>query len=146
MATERLLRLLNENKAVFIVIGATAFPAYGYARATLDIDLFVKPTRANIIKVMNALRQFGYDLGNFTENDFLTHKVLIRQYVLETDIHPFIIGVTFQDVWKSRIKGRIGKTEVFFPALEMMIEMKKAAGRPKDREDLKFLRRLLRAK
>jgi hypothetical protein len=36
MDTEKLLRLLKENKVRFVVIGATAFPAYGYARATLD--------------------------------------------------------------------------------------------------------------
>ena len=143
MAAERLLQLLNADKAVFVVIGATAFPVYGYARATLDIDLFVRPTKANIVRVMNALRRFGYDLADFTASDFLTHKVLIRQSVLETDIHPFVKGVTFPDVWKTKIKGRIGKAVVYFPSLEMMIRMKKAAGRPKDREDLKFLKRLL---
>ncbi len=145
MATEQLLRYLKENKAVFVVIGATAFPTYGYARATLDIDLFVKPTRANIRRVMKALRHFGYDLADFDEDDFLTHKVLIRQYVLETDIHPFVKGISFEDIWKNKITGKIGKTEVFFPSLVDMIRMKKAAGRPKDREDLKFLRKLLKA-
>lgn len=43
MDTEKLLKLLNENKVDFMVIGATAFPVYGYARATLDIDLFGRP-------------------------------------------------------------------------------------------------------
>jgi len=146
MATEQLLQFLNENKAVFVVIGATAFPAYGYARATLDIDLFVKPAPSNIRRVMKALRQFGYDLADFDENDFLTHKVLIRQYILETDVHPFVTGVSFDEIWKNKIPGRIGKADVFFPSLEDMIRMKKAAGRPKDREDLKFLRKLLKAK
>ncbi len=146
MATERLLRSLNENKAVFVVIGATAFPAYGYARATLDIDLFVKPTRPNIRRVMKSLREFGYDLSDFSENDFLTHKVLIRQYLLETDIHPFVKGVVFEDIWKNKITSKIGKTEVYFPSLEDMIRMKKAAGRAKDREDLKFLKKLLKMK
>jgi predicted nucleotidyltransferase len=146
MATERLLRSLNENKAVFVVIGATAFPAYGYARATLDIDLFVKPTRPNIRRVMKSLREFGYDLSDFSENDFLTHKVLIRQYLLETDIHPFVKGVVFEDIWKYKITSKIGKTKVFFPSLEDMIRMKKAAGRAKDREDLKFLKKLLKMK
>ena len=56
MAAEQLLRLLNENRAKYVVIGATAFPAYGYARATLDIDFFVQPTRPNNQKVMIALR------------------------------------------------------------------------------------------
>ena len=146
MATERLLRSLNENKAVFVVIGATAFPAYGYARATLDIDLFVKPTRPNIRRVMKSLREFGYDLSDFSENDFLTHKVLIRQYLLETDIHPFVKGVVFEDIWKNKITSKIGKTEVYFPSLEDMIRMKKAAGRAKDREDLKFLKKILKMK
>lgn len=146
MATEQLLQFLNENRAKFVVIGATAFPAYGYARATLDIDLFVKPSRSNIRRVMKALRRFGYDLADFTENDFLTHKVLIRQYVLETDIHPFVKGVSFSEIWKHKISGRIGKADVFFPSLEDMIRMKKAAGRSKDREDLKFLRKLLNKK
>jgi predicted nucleotidyltransferase len=144
MATEQLLQFLNENRAKFVVIGATAFPAYGYARATLDIDLFVKPSRANIRRVIKALRQFGYDLADFTENDFLTHKVLIRQYLLETDIHPFVKGVTFDEIWKNKISGKIGKADVFFPSLEDMIRMKKAAGRSKDREDLKYLRKLLK--
>jgi len=143
MATERLLRSLNENKAVYVVIGATAFPVYGYARATLDIDIFIKPSLANIGKVMKALRDFGYDLADLTKEDFLAHKVLIRQYVLETDIHPFVKGVTFPEVWKMKIKGSIGKAGVYFPSLETMIKMKKAAGRPKDRQDLKYLKRLL---
>ena len=142
MVTERLLQSLKENRAVFVVIGATAFPVYGYARATLDIDIFVKPTRLNIRRVMQALRQFGYDLADFDEADFLTHKVLIRQYLLETDIHPFVKGVTFEEIWKKKISGKIGKAEVFFPSLADMIRMKKAANRPKDREDLKYLRKL----
>ena len=142
MVTERLLQSLKENKAVFVVIGATAFPVYGYARATLDIDIFVKSTRLNIRRVMQALRQFGYDLADFDEADFLTHKVLIRQYLLETDIHPFVKGVTFEEIWKNKISGKIGKAEVFFPSLADMIRMKEATNRSKDREDLKYLRKL----
>ena len=142
MVTERLLQSLKENKAVFVVIGATAFPVYGYARATLDIDIFVKSTRLNIRRVMQALRQFGYDLADFDEADFLTHKVLIRQSLLETDIHPFVKGVTFEEIWKNKISGKIGKAEVFFPSLADMIRMKEATNRSKDREDLKYLRKL----
>lgn len=38
MDTEGLLKLLNENNVDFVIIGATAFPVYGYAGATLDGD------------------------------------------------------------------------------------------------------------
>ena len=57
MDTERLLKLLKENKVAFLVIGASAFPVYGYARATLDINLFVKCDLENIRKTIKALEE-----------------------------------------------------------------------------------------
>jgi len=142
MDTERLLRSLKENKVRFLVIGASAFPAYGYARATLDIDIFIEPVLRNVKRTIKALEEFGYDLMDLTPEDFLKNKVLIRQYTVEADFHPFAKGVSFAGIWKNRIKARFGNTEVFFPSLDDMIKMKRAAGRAKDREDLKYLRRL----
>ena len=125
-----------------MVIGASAFPAYGYARATLDIDIFIGPNIRNVERTMKALRQFGYDLMDLSPEDFLENKILIRQYTVEADFHPFVKGVKFEDVWKNRIKARFGDIEVYFPSLDDMIKMKRAAGRAKDREDLKYLRKL----
>jgi predicted nucleotidyltransferase len=142
MDTEKLLKSLNENKVDFIVIGATAFPVYGYARATLDIDLFVRPEKENIKRLKKALMDFGYDLTDISEEDMLKNKLLIRQYALETDIHPFVKGVIFKDIWKNKIRSKFGDTEVYFPCLDDMIRMKKAAGRAKDLEDLKYLKKI----
>ncbi len=142
MDTEKLLKSLNENKVDFIVIGATAFPVYGYARATLDIDLFVRPEKENIKRLKKALMDFGYDLFDISEEDLLKNKLLIRQYALETDIHPFVKGVIFKDIWKNKIRSKFGETEVYFPCLDDMIRMKKAAGRAKDLEDLKYLKKI----
>lgn len=146
MDTERLLKLLKENKAVFLVIGASAFPVYGYARATLDVDLFVKPELTNIQKVMKALKEFGYDITDLSPEDFLKNKVLIRQYTLETDIHPFVKGITFEKAWQNRISAKFGETRINFPCLDDMIKMKKAAGRNIDLEDLKYLREIKKKK
>jgi predicted nucleotidyltransferase len=142
MDTEQLLRLLKENRSSFLVIGASAFPAYGYARATLDIDIFIRPDRQNVRRTMKALEQFGYDLMDLSPDDFLKNKILIRQYTVEADFHPFVKGVKFEKVWEKRIKAKFGNTEVYFPSLDDMIKMKRAAGRAKDREDLKFLIKL----
>lgn len=142
MDTEKLLKLLNENKVDFVVIGATAFPVYGYARATLDIDIFVRPESENIKRVKSALIKFGYDLTDISYDDLLKNKLLIRQYIVEADIHPFVKGVTFEEIWGSKIKSRFGDTEVYFPSLEHMIKMKEAAGRTKDIEDLKYLKKI----
>ena len=51
-------------------------------------------------------------------------------------------GVTFQEVWRERVEDRIGETPAAFASLEDLIRMKAAAGRPKDLEDLRVLRRL----
>lgn len=142
MDTEGLLRLLKENKVNFIVIGASAFPVYGYTRATLDIDIFIKPEIQNAKRTMKALEQFGCDLIDLTPMDFIKNKILIRQYSVEADFHPFVKGADFEELWENRIKSKFGNTEVFFPSIEDMIKMKRAAGRPKDKEDLKYLRRL----
>ena len=63
-----------------------------------------------------------------------------------TDIHPFVKGVTFEKIWKNKIKSKFGDTEAFFPSLDDIIKMKKAAGRSKDLEDLKFLERIKKRK
>lgn len=139
MDTEKLLRLLKENKVTFLVIGASAFPVYGYARATLDIDLFVKPEIENINRLIKALEEFGYDLMDLIPTDFIKKKVLIRQYMVEADIHPFVKGISFEEAWKNKIAAKFGNTEIYFPSLDDMIKMKKAAGRPIDLEDLKYL-------
>ena len=142
MHTEQLLKLLKENHAKFVIIGATAFPVHGYSRATLDIDIFIKPEKANAQRTLKALKEFGYDITDITTDDLLTRKILIRQYLIETDIHPAVKGITFEKVWKNKVKERFGKTFVWFASLDDLITMKKAAARTIDKEDLKYLLKL----
>ena len=142
MHTEKLLKLLKENRVKFVVIGATAFPVHGYSRATLDIDIFIKAEEQNARRVLKALEEFGYDVTDITIDDLLTKKLLIRQYIVESDIHPFVKGITFDDIWKNKVKAKFGETFVWFASLDDLIKMKKAAGRSKDKEDLKYLLKL----
>lgn len=78
MDTENLLKLLKDHKVKFVIIGATAFPVHGYSRATLDIDLFIKPERLNAEKTLSALKNFGYDIRDLTVDELLTKKILIH--------------------------------------------------------------------
>ena len=43
-------------------------------------------------------------------------------------------------------KVEFGNTFVYFASLDSLIKMKRAAGRPKDLDDLKYLRRLTQIK
>ena len=91
---------------------------------------------------MAALRGFGYDVFDLTVEDLLQKKVLLRQYVVQTDLHPFVKGVRWEDVWANRLESVLGSTPVSFASLDDLIRMKRAAGRPKDVEDLRVLERL----
>ena len=142
MDTESLLKSLKEHNVKFVIIGATAFPVHGYSRATLDIDIFIRPEISNAEKTLSALKNFGYDVSDIAVDELLTKKILIRQYLIETDIHPFVKGVSFDEVWKNKVKAKFGGTFVWFASLDDLIKMKRAAGRPKDLEDLKYLQRL----
>lgn len=140
-----LLKLLNDRKVEFVIVGATAFPVHGYVRDTLDIDIFIRPTRQNAEKTYTALKAFGYDVTDLSVDELLEKKALFRGYVVEADIHPFITGIpSFDELWSRRIEGSIEGVPVFFADLDSLIRMKEAAGRPKDLEDLKYLRKLKR--
>lgn len=143
MDIEGLLKLLNENDVKYVIIGATAFPVHGYARATLDLDICISSDPENVRRTRKVLAEFGYDMTDVSERDLQSHKILIRQYALETDIHPFVKGVSFEQLWKNKVVGKIGSTQGYFASLPDLIKMKEAAGRPKDQEDLRVLRELL---
>jgi len=142
MDIENLLRSLKGHKVRFVVIGAMAFPIHGYSRATLDTDIFIEPTPENAKRTYAALKKFGYDVSDISLKDLLSKKLLIRQYMIETDIHPFVTGISFAEVWAHKVVGKIGGVSVNFASLKDLIKMKKAAGRSKDKEDLKILKKL----
>ena len=142
MDIESLLRSLNAHEVRYVVIGAAAFPVHGYARATLDVDVFIDAGEENARRTWAALRDFGYDVTDLSIEALRTKKILIRQYLVETDVHPFVVGATFEDVWAHRVEGQVGETTAWFASLDDLIKMKEAAGRPKDLEDLRVLRKL----
>ena len=143
MDKESLIRSLNDHRVDYVIIGATAFPIHGYARATLDVDIFIRPTKENARRTLGALGAFGYRVTDeLSVDDLVTKKILIRQCVVELDVHPFVAGVDFDQVWRNRVAGKFGGTPCSYAALPDLIAMKTAAGRPKDLEDLKMLKLL----
>lgn len=139
MNIQKLLSLLNDHRVKYVVIGASAMPVHGYARHTKDIDILIEPTRENALRTMEALKKCGYDLMDLSVNEMLEKKILFRQYILETDIHPSVSGTTWDDVWNSKVKAEIEGVPSYFASLDELIKMKKAAGRGKDLDDLRYL-------
>lgn len=139
MDISKLLKSLNEQRVRFVVIGASAFPSHGYMRLTNDVDIFIQPERENAARTLQALANVGYDVTELSVDQMLTKKILFRQYILATDIHPSVAGVTFETIWKNKKPETIESVSVFVASLDDLIKMKRAANRPKDQDDLKAL-------
>ncbi len=103
---------------------------------TADIDIFIAPDAENARRTLAALADVGYDVTDVTPQELLSKKVLLRQYILATDIHPSVKGVRFSTVWRNRVRDEIEGVPVFVASLDDLIKMKRAANRPKDRDDL----------
>lgn len=146
MDIKKLLSSFNAHKVMYVVIGAAAFPVHGYDRATQDIDLFIQPTQENAERAYAALKSVGYDVTDLTIKDLLNKKTLFRQYILDTDIHPYVKGITFATIWKHKVKAMCEGVSAYFASLDDLIKMKKAAARPKDIEDLQYLRKIKKLK
>src|SRR5437879_4058304 len=98
MDTESVLQSLNDQEVRYVVIGASAFPAHGYGRTTLDLDVLIEPTEKNAERTRTALTALGYDVTDVSAKEMLEKKILFRQYILDLDIHPEAAGVTFAQV------------------------------------------------
>ena len=56
-----LLRALNRERVDYVVVGAVALGLHGLARATEDLDLFVRPTPDNVAGLKRALSALWSD-------------------------------------------------------------------------------------
>jgi hypothetical protein len=141
-----LLRALNAHKVDYLVVGGHAAIAYGSARFTGDIDIWIRRSKENSIAVFKALAEFGAPIGDFRPEDFNTGPTDYFQFGVvpaRIDILQGIEGVAFDDAWARRVEMTVedGLT-AFYLSVEDLLHNKKAVGRPKDLADIHDLQRI----
>ncbi|MCB9762105.1 MAG: hypothetical protein H6739_19945 [Alphaproteobacteria bacterium] len=141
-----ILELLLETDARFLVVGAHALAAHGVARATGDLDIFVRPAPDNAAKVYRALQGFGapVQVHGLTHED-LTRAGTVYQVGLpprRIDVITAIDGVDFEEAWAGRTTRSVSGMELCFLGLRELLKNKRAAGRAKDLADVAALQEL----
>lgn len=133
-----LLESFNKNKVKYCIIGAFAVGFWGYPRYTKDIDIIVEPTAENAEKIMLALKEFGANLTDLSEDDFKREHKIVQLGVepVRIDILTSIEGVSFKDIWENKKTGDYGKQKVFFMGRDELIKSKKKADRDSDKIDI----------
>jgi hypothetical protein len=137
-----ILLSLAAEKAEFILVGAYALAAHGYPRATMDIDVWVKPSPENSKSVLKALKRFGAPLNNLTQKDLLRDDTIFQIGVAprRIDIITGASGLLFDEAKENAVKVKIDGLEIMVLSLKDLIKNKIASGRPKDLVDAKMLK------
>jgi hypothetical protein len=135
------IALLNAHKVEYLVVGGHAVAFHGYPRFTGDIDFFLRPTRENACRVIDALRKFGFASLAIEPEDLMSpdRVVQLGRPPDRIDLLTSISGVGFDDAWNSRVTGELDGQAVCFLGWDALLQNKRACDRDKDQADLKTL-------
>lgn len=152
-----LLRFLEERGIEHIVIGGFAVNAYGFIRASKDLDIVPNPSQDNLAKLAVALRDLNArnaEGGDFDDHEFPLDPTSPEDlgqggnFRLETDlggldIMQWIAGLNadspYAELADQAIEGQPDGVRVLICSLAHLRAMKQAAGRPRDLDDLAHL-------
>ena len=135
------LQLLNSKKIDYLVIGGYAVGYHGYPRATGDMDIWIAINEQNAIKMVEALKEFGFDLPELQKELFLIEQKVIRMGIppMRLEILTSIDGVNFKTCFNNRIIADFGDFKVNFISKDDLLINKRASGRPQDLVDFEKL-------
>jgi predicted nucleotidyltransferase len=135
------LKLLNSHKVDYLVIGGYAVGFHGYPRATADMDIWIATSPANAAKMMQVLKDFGFNIPELSAELFLQENKIFRlgNAPVRIEILTTISGVDFKECYPKRIKATIDRVTVNMINLVDLKKNKKASAREKDLDDLKKL-------
>lgn len=156
---ETVVEALNEADIAYIIVGGLAVNAHGYGRVTYDVDLVIRLDRDEVIRTFRAFAEHGFKpivpvtaeqfADRETREGFIRDKgMVVLQFFSDTHPEtrvnvfvrePFDFGTEHREAFVGEIRPGL---VVRFVRLPTLIAMKRAAGREKDRDDVRHLEAL----
>jgi hypothetical protein len=135
------LRLLNVHRVEYLLIGGYAVAYHGYPRATADMDIWIARHPQNAERVVDALKEFGFDPSRLASELFLQEGQIVRMGVppMRLEIATSISGVDFAECYQARVVDVLDGVRVDVIDLNHLKANKRAAGRHRDLDDLEHL-------
>jgi hypothetical protein len=146
--TLELFHLINKYQVECLIVGGYAVNFYGHLRLTGDIDIYFSHSDQNSLKLYNVLSEFwGGDIPYLSEAEDLKDPDLVLQYGMppnRIDLINHIDGVDFADAWHTKEDAIVpfaGESlRIYYLSLDLLIKNKEKLKRPRDIEDLEFLK------
>jgi hypothetical protein len=152
-----LLRFLHERGVAHIIIGGVAVAAHGYARPTMDLDIVPDPDHGNLKRladVLGDLQAAPAEGGDFAAAEFpmdagnVDDLAAGGNFRLDTvlgplDVMQWVSGIDAENLYAelagSALTFTLDGLPLRYCGLGHLRAMKRAAGRPRDLDDLEQL-------
>jgi len=150
---EKASQLLVGNRIKFILIGGWAAAMHGSARSTLDVDVVYARDRENIRRLVEAMKPHSpYLRGAPPGLPFVFDEKTVRNglnFTLTTALGDIDFlgevagGGTYEQLLPHSVEVSAFGCKFLCVSLERLIQLKRAAGRPRDLEAIAELQALL---
>jgi predicted nucleotidyltransferase len=148
-----LIRRLIDCQVEFIIVGGLAATAHGSARYTDDLDVVYRREPNNVARLVDSLAPLSpYLRGAPAGLPFKWQtETLLKglNFTLTTSLGPvdvlggITLGGTYEDLLPYSVSLEIFGQQCLCLGLQRLIEVKRAAGRPKDFESIAELQAIL---
>ena len=135
------LESLNSRGIDYVIVGAHSLAFHARPRYTGDLDILVRATPENAVKLVDLLNRFGFAAAGFKESDFTEPGKLIQlgRVPNRIDLLTSITGVTTDEAFASKVPAELDGIPVFILNKDALIRNKRSVGRPQDIADLDTL-------
>lgn len=62
-----LIEALQSTGVAYLLVGGYAVNIHGYSRGTGDMDIWIRPTVENVLRLISAFEHCGYDVSGLAE-------------------------------------------------------------------------------
>lgn len=148
---ERILAVLAEHSVDYVIVGGLAVQTHGHVRTTIDIDVYPRPTPANLKRLADALRALdARTLNPGGEALEIDAARLPRAALWQFETRHGAIDVlhdapgapSYDELRERALEIQLADLSLAVAGRDDLISMKRASGRPVDLEDLAALTEL----
>jgi hypothetical protein len=155
---EWILTALEEANVRYLVVGGVAVVLHGYLRTTIDLDLVLHLDRDNLERALKAFEILGFapqapvplsSFANPQNREAWFREKNMKVFSLWHPAHPgFAVDLfvrepfDFEVVYRRALKVPLEGVEATVVSRSDLMEMKRAAGRVQDLEDVAALSEL----
>ncbi|QIX62175.1 hypothetical protein HER32_13680 [Hymenobacter sp. BT18] len=138
------LRALWSAKVKYVLVGGYSVILHGYSRTTGDLDIWVERAAENYERLVHAFQLFGMPTFDMTAKNFLHNPALdvftFGRPPVAIDIITQLKGLDFVEVYEQASTTEVDGVLVRLIQYQHLLQAKRAAGRPRDQNDLENLR------